>query len=366
MNEIILSERMPVLALRGMTVFPGATMHFDVGRTKSIRALDKAMGGDQRIFLVTQKRIEDDDPDRSGLYSVGTVAQVRQVLKVSGDAVRVLVCGEYRARLVEMKQNSSYLCARVESLPDTEYSVGSPKVKALIRIAARLFDEFTELSQRPMQDVMLKLLSMSDPGQIADLIGQAATFGYAEKMQILSQLNPIKRLDLALHLLSDELEVLRMESELNELTQQSIDKGQRDYYLREQMKVIRSELGEGDEDAEIDEYRAKLHRAQLPKEAAEKVEKELQRLAKQPYGSSEASVIRSYLDIVFDLPWQKRTKERLNVNAARKILDADHFGLQKVKERILETLAVRELEPDSRVRFFALSVLRASARRPLP
>ena len=346
MNEIILSERMPVLALRGMTVFPGATMHFDVGRTKSIRALDKAMGGDQRIFLVTQKRIEDDDPDRSGLYSVGTVAQVRQVLKVSGDAVRVLVCGEYRARLVEMKQTSSYLSARVESLPDTEYNVGSPKVKALIRIAARLFDEFTELSQRPMQDVMLKLLSTSAPGQIADLIGQAATFGYAEKMQILSQLNPIKRLDLALHLLSDELEVLRMESELNELTQQSIDKGQRDYYLREQMKVIRSELGEGDEDAEIDEYRAKLHRAQLPKEAAEKVEKELQRLAKQPYGSSEASVIRSYLDIVFDLPWQKRTKERLNVNAARKILDADHFGLQKVKERILETLAVRELEPE--------------------
>ena len=126
MNEIILSERMPVLALRGMTVFPGATMHFDVGRTKSIRALDRAMGGDQRIFLVTQKRIEDDDPDRSGLYSVGTVAQVRQVLKVSGDAVRVLVCGEYRARLVEMKQTSSYLSARVESLPDEEYNGSSP------------------------------------------------------------------------------------------------------------------------------------------------------------------------------------------------------------------------------------------------
>ena len=346
MNELILSEKMPVLALRGLTVFPGATMHFDVGREKSIRALDKAMSGDQRIFLVTQKNISDDDPGVDGLYSVGTVAQVRQVLKVSGDGVRVLVCGEYRARLVEMKQTAPYLSARVESVPEMECSTRTPKVEAMLRVAAQLFDEFLELSQRPMQDVMLKILATHDPGQIADLIAQAATFGYTEKMKLLSQFHPIKRLEQTVHLLSDELEVLRVESELHELTQQSIDKGQRDYYLREEMKVIRSELGEGDEDAEVDEYRAKLEKAKLPEAAREKVEKELQRLAKQPYGSSEASVIRNYLDVVFDLPWNKSTKERLNVNAARKILDADHFGLQKVKERILETLAVRQLEPE--------------------
>lgn len=346
MNELILSERIPVLALRGLTVFPEATLHFDVGREKSIRALDKAMGADQRIFLVTQKNIEDDDPDQEGLYSVGTVAQVRQVLKMSGDGVRILVSGEYRARLVELKQTTPYLSARVESLPDAEYNKNSPRVKALIRIAAQLFDEFAELSQRPVQDVMLKILAAHDPGQIADLIAQAATFGYAEKMKLLSQLHPDKRLDLALHLLTDELAVLRMENELHELTQQSIDKGQRDYYLREQMKVIRSELGENDEDAEIDGYREKMRHIQLPEAAREKIEKELQRLAKQPYGSSEASVIRGYLDVVFELPWNKYTKERLNVNAARKILDADHFGLEKVKERILETLAVRELEPE--------------------
>lgn len=346
MNELILSEKMPVLALRGLTVFPGATMHFDVGREKSIRALDKAMSGDQRIFLVTQKNISDDDPGVDGLYSVGTVAQVRQVLKVSGDGVRVLVCGEYRARLVEMKQTAPYLSARVESVPEMECSTRTPKVEAMLRVAAQLFDEFLELSQRPMQDVMLKILATHDPGQIADLIAQSATFGYTEKMKLLSQFHPIKRLEQTVHLLSDELEVLRVESELHELTQQSIDKGQRDYYLREEMKVIRSELGEGDEDAEVDEYRAKLEKAKLPEAAREKVEKELQRLSKQPYGSSEASVIRNYLDVVFDLPWNKSTKERLNVNAARKILDADHFGLQKVKERILETLAVRQLEPE--------------------
>ena len=346
MNELILSEKMPVLALRGLTVFPGATMHFDVGREKSIRALDKAMGGDQRIFLVTQKNISDDDPGVDGLYSVGTVAQVRQVLKVSGDGVRVLVCGEYRARLVEMKQTAPYLSARVESIPEMECSTRTPKVEAMLRVAAQLFDEFLELSQRPMQDVMLKILATHDPGQIADLIAQAATFGYTEKMKLLSQFHPVKRLEQTVHMLSDELEVLRVENELHELTQQSIDKGQRDYYLREEMKVIRNELGEGDEDAEIDECRAKLEKAKLPETAREKVEKELQRLTKQPYGSSEASVIRNYLDVVFDLPWNKSTKERLNVNAARKILDADHFGLQKVKERILETLAVRQLEPE--------------------
>ena len=142
MNELILSEKMPVLALRGLTVFPGATMHFDVGREKSIRALDKAMSGDQRIFLVTQKNISDDDPGVDGLYSVGTVAQVRQVLKVSGDGVRVLVCGEYRARLVEMKQTAPYLSARVESVPEMECSTRTPKVEAMLRVAAQLFDEF--------------------------------------------------------------------------------------------------------------------------------------------------------------------------------------------------------------------------------
>ena len=346
MNELILSERMPVLALRGMTIFPKATMHFDVGREKSIRALDKAMNGDQRIFLVTQKRIEDDDPSVDDLYSIGTVAQVRQVLKMSGEGVRVLVSGEYRAKLVELKQTAPYLSARVESLPEPEYSVNLPKLTAMTRVAAQLFDEFIDLSQRPLQDVMVKILSTQNPGEIADLIAQAATFGFAEKMKVLSQLHPMKRLELTLHLLSDELEVLRMEGELQELTQQSIDKGQRDYYLREQMKVIRSELGEGDDDAELDDYRKKLHTAKLPEAARERVEKELHRLAKQPYGSSEASVIRNYLDVIFDLPWGKYTKERVNVSAARKILDADHFGLEKVKERILETLAVKQLEPD--------------------
>ncbi len=346
MNEIIISEKMPVLALRGLTVFPNTSMHFDVGREKSVHALDKAMAKDQRIFLVTQKDILKDDPDFSDLYGVGTVAHVRQVLKMPGDTVRILVFGEYRARITDEIRNRPYLCARVESLPDSVYQHGTTKIEALIRQSAQLFDEFTELSQRPVHDVMLRILSSDDPGLIADMIGQAATFAFEEKMRILQQRHPVQRLELANKLLARENEVLHLENQIQDKTQQNIDKGQRDYYLREQMKVIRTELGETDDEAEVEEYREKIERLSAPEEVQAKLMKEVQRLSKQAYGSAESSVIRNYLDAVLELPWNKRTKERLDVRLAKKILDEDHFGLEKVKERILEILAVKQLAPD--------------------
>ena len=346
MNEIILSERMPVLALRGLTVFPKNTIHFDVGREKSVRALDKAMSGDQRIYLVTQKDILQDDPELKDLYPMGTVAHVRQILKVSGDTVRVLVYGEYRARITEIVKKTPYLCARTESVPDLEYTSGTAKIEALKRQAATLFDEFAELTQRPVQDVMLKILSTDDPGLIADLLTQSATFGYTEKMRVLQNLHPVHRLEIANKLMAQELEVLRLENSIQDKTQQSIDKGQRDYFLREQMKVIRSELGENDDEAELEEYRDKIEALKLSDEVEEKFMKEVQRLGKQPFGSSEASVIRNYLDTALELPWGKKTRERLDVKAAKRILDEDHFGLEKVKERILEILAVKQLSPD--------------------
>ena len=346
MNELILSERMPVLPLRGLTVFPQTTTHFDVGREKSVRALDKAMSGDQRIYLATQKDILRDDPSFDDLYPIGTVVQIRQVLKMPGDVVRVLVVGEYRARVTEVQQTDPYFCARVESVPDADYLPGTPKIEALTRQAAQLFDEFADLSQRPVQETMLKILASDDPGYIADVMSQSASFGFAEKMQVLSQVHPVKRLELANRLFARELEVLRLESDLQDKTQQSIDKGQRDYFLREQMKVIRGELGENDDEAEFEEYREKIEKLTLPDEITEKLNKELQRLTKQPYGSAEASVIRNYLDVALELPWNRRTKERRDVKAARKILDDDHFGLEKVKERILEILAVKQLAPE--------------------
>ena len=346
MNEVIRSEKMPVLALRGMTAFPNTIMHFDVGREKSIRALDMAMSKDQRVFLVTQKDVKDDEPSFDQLYPVGTIVHVRQLLKASGDSVRILVHGERRATVTEVLQTDPCLSARVEWLCDDPYSVKEDRVEALRRVAAELFDEFLEISQRPAQEIMLKILSAEEPGVIADIMAHAATFGYKEKMRVLQQLHPVRRLELVNKLFARELNVLRLENHIHDLTQQNMDKGQKDYYLREQMKAIRTELGENDDEAELEEYRDKIRKLCLPEEISEKLNKEVYRLSKQGYGSAEASVIRTYLDSALALPWNTVTKERVNVSQARKILDQDHFGLEKVKERILEILAVKQLAPD--------------------
>ncbi len=345
MSEAIRVEKLPVLALRGMTAFPNTVMHFDVGRDKSIRALDRAMAKDQRIFLVTQFDVSVDDPNFDDLYCVGTVVQVRQLLKATGDSLRILVQGEYRGCVKNRLQNTPYLLAEIEEVKDRNYNIDADKLEALCRVSTDLFDEFAELTQRPFQDTMLKLLSSNDPGHIADIMAHAATFGYEEKMKVLSQRHPIRRLELVNDLYVRELNILRLENQIHELTQQNIDKGQRDYYLREQMKVIRTELGENDDEAELEEYRSKIDKLTLPEDVENKLRKEVHRLGKQGFGSAEATVIRSYLDAALALPWNTTTKERVDVAQARKILDRDHFGLEKVKERILEILAVKQLAP---------------------
>ena len=346
MSEGIRTERMPVLALRGMTAFPNTVMHFDVGRDKSIRALEKVMSADQRIILVTQKEVATDDPTFDELYPIGTIVQVRQLLKATGDGLRILVHGECRARIVEPVQSTPFLVADVEKLADTEYHIHENRLEALCRVSADLFDEFIELSQRPVQETMLKLLSSKDPGFVADLMAHAATFDYRDKMKALMQLHPIRRLETVNKLFARELNVLRLEGQIHELTQQNIDKGQKEYYLREQIKAIRTELGENDDEAELEEYKAKIQKLDLPKDVEAKLRKEVSRLGKQSFGAPEATVIRSYLDAALALPWNTTTKERVNVDQARKILDNDHFGLEKVKERILEILAVKQLAPD--------------------
>lgn len=345
MNEVIRSEILPVLALRGMTAFPNTVMHFDVGREKSVRALERAMSKDQRILLVTQKDVLVDDPSFDDLYPVGTIVHVRQLLKSGGDSVRILVSGERRATVTEVLQTAPYLNAKIEWLCDENYTRNEDKLEALRRVSAELFDEFIELSQRPVQEVMLKLLATEDPGTMADLMAHSATFGYKEKMRVLQQLHPVRRLELTNKFFSKELNILRLESHIHDLTQQNMDKGQKDYYLREQMRAIRTELGENDDEQELAQYREKIDKLKLSEDIAARLRKEVQRLSKQGYSSPEATVIRSYLDAALALPWNTRTKERLNVAQARKILDKDHFGLEKVKERILEILAVKQLAP---------------------
>ncbi len=347
MNELLLSQRLPVLALRGLNVFPAMTIHFDVGRKKSVRSIEEAMRNhSQEIFLVTQKDIQADDPDLSELYSIGTVCTIKQILKLPGDSLRILVGGKYRARITECIQMEPYFYGRVETVADQPYTKSAPKVEAMIREAQVLYDHFLELTGRSPQDGLAPVLTSQDPGYIADYITQNSSINYAEKQKVLAQLHPMKRLELALILLGRELDILQLESEIQEKVQESVNKGQRDYYLREQLRVIQSELGEGDDEEELQNYHDAIVALQLPEEITEKLLKELKRLSKQPSNSSEAAVLRTYLDTCLELPWNTRTKERVDIRAARKVLDEDHFGLEKVKERILEIFAVRKMAPE--------------------
>lgn len=335
---------LPVLALRGLVVFPGCVTHFDVGRTKSVRSVEEAMRANQTIFLVAQRDLETDDPKKADLYEIGAVATVKQILRLPGDNMRILVEGQYRAKLLDMIHSEPYLFGRVVELDEPGYRHDPLRLQALIRQGHELFGQFVDLAVKAGQESMLQILSSDEPGKLADVIGQNATFPYDQKQRILEQLHPVKRLELAIELLAQELDILQLESEISEKVQENVNKNQRDYYLREQIHAIREELGEDDSDDE--NYAERIRALGLPEATEEKLLREVKRLGRQQGGSPEANVIRNYLDSVLDLPWNEETKERLDVKAARKILDADHFGLEKVKERILETLAVRQLAPE--------------------
>lgn len=344
MSEQFVAENMPVLALRGMAVYPEQTVHFDIGRMKSALALEQAMKRDQRLLLVPQKDILDDNPGLSGLYPVGTVVQIKQILKAQGENIRVLVTGLYRAKILEMANTEPFLEGTVEELP-VQHTQDKLRARALCRKANALYASYLELMERPSQSVQMRLLASDDCGFVADTIAQNSGMDYRDKAKLLCQLNPLRRLESTIQMLQQELEMLQLESEIQDKTRAIMDQEHRDHYLREQMKAIREELGEGDEEQEFAQYEKGILLLNLERESEEKLLRDLARLKKQPFGSSEAAVLRNYLDTVLELPWNKTTKERVDVEAARKILDKDHYGLEKVKERILETIAVRQLAP---------------------
>ena len=345
MTEQLVSGKLPVLALRGLAVFPDQTVHFDVGRKKSVLALEEAMKKDQTIMLVPQKDLMEDDPQQDGLYPIGVVGQVKQVLKSQGENLRVLVTGLCRARIRELTQTEPFLYGMIEAVPETD-AADSLRAHAMRREANALYAAYMELAEHPAQTIQLRMLASENSGFIADSIAQNSGIDFPDKAKMLCQLHPVRRLELAVKLLRQEVEMLKLEADIHEKTKANIDQNQKDYYLREQMRVIREELGEGDDESEFAEYEKQILLLNLPEESEQKLLKDLQRLKKQPFGSSEAAVLRNYLDTVLELPWNKRTRERIDVAAARKILDHDHFGLEKVKERILETLAVRKMAPE--------------------
>jgi len=337
---------MPTIALRGLTVFPSVLIHFEVARDASIKALEAAMKAGSPVFLVGQKDMSVEVPEVKDLYTVGTISNVRQILRMPGDNVRVMVEGQSRARMLHLLRTKPYLEAQVLEIPAVQGSDQPPaRTEALMRTTYELFQQYADLAPKVSPDLLIRLLASEDPGYIADYIAQNIAMRNSDKQVILEELRPVRRLEKVNRLLEREVEILTLDAEIQNRAREQMSGHQRDYFLREQMKAIQQELGEGEGD-EMEEYRQKIAKADLPDQVREKLNKELNRLAKQPFGSSEASVLRSYLEVALELPWGKTTKERVSVSAVKKTLDQDHFGLDKVKERILEFVAVKQLAPE--------------------
>lgn len=344
---------LPVLALRGLTVFPDLTLSFDVEREISIYALDCAMEADRRIFLVTQREIGVMQPQEEDLYEVGTVCHILQIIKTSDSSVRVVVQGESRAHIRRLWQLKPFLQANVELLEEDFPGKFTNRTEALLRQTYAIFGEYKELVNNIPDEIVSAILDCRDPGKVADTLAQQITLHHDDRQTILEQLHPIKRLQKMNELLAHEVDVISLEMQMDQKMRQRVAQVQKDMILREQVKVLQHELGE-DGDEEIDEYTDRVKALHLSEEIEKKLLKEVNRLAKQPYGSAEASVIRNYLDVCLEMPWNKQTRDRADVAKAKALLDREHFGLDKVKERILELIAVRQINPDAKGKILCL------------
>ncbi|HPL53102.1 MAG TPA: endopeptidase La [Bacillota bacterium] len=336
-------KRLPLLPLRGLNIFPYMVLHFDVGREKSVRALEEAMINDQFIFLVTQKDARTDLPDAKDFYEVGTISKIKQLLKLPGDTIRVLVEGISRAEIKEIISEETFFLVDVEERLEIQ-GAGDLEMEALRRSVLEVFDEYIKANPKVAPETLITVSEMDDISRFADVVASNLTIKIEEKQEILSLFEIKERMEKIYEILSRELEILEIERKINFRVRKQIDKSQKEYYLREQLKAIQRELGEKEGYAEeIEQYTDKLSKLEVPEEVKKKVEKELDRLSKMSPGSPEVGVTRTYLDWIFDLPWNTLTEDNLDIKNARKILNEDHYGLKKVKERVLEYMAIRQL-----------------------
>ncbi|HEX3030445.1 MAG TPA: endopeptidase La [Clostridia bacterium] len=344
-KKIVKKQVLPLLPLRGLTVFPYMILHFDVGRVKSIKALEEAMINNQLIFLVTQKDAKNDSPGEEEIYNVGTVSKVKQLLKLPGETIRVLVEGISRAEIGEYTQTEPFFMAEVIERIYVTGQENEVELEAIKRKVISTFEEYSKLSGRVTPETVLSVTSIEDVGQLSDIVTSNMVLKVEQKQEILDIFHPKDRLEKLLEIMMKEIEILEIEKNISAKVRKQIDKTQKEYYLREQLKAIQNELGDKDGiTGEVEEYKAKMKEADLPEEAEKKVLKELDRLLKMPSGSAEGSVIRTYLDLILELPWNKTTEETIDLKKAQDILDDEHYGLEKVKERIVEYLAIRKLK----------------------
>lgn len=338
---------MPMLALRGIVVFPHMSLNFDVGRKKSVEALNMAMATDRRIFLLTQKDISNEEPNREDLYNIGVVARIRQVLKLPNNNVRVLVEGIYRAECVSISSVEPTYITEIKRLIEKPSRTKELYIQALVRNARETFGSYAEEAKKIPPDIIMGVMSECNISRLSDFIVSNINTTIDDKQFILEQLNPVKRLKLVIKLLQKEKEILNLDNNINEAVREHMDQTQREYYLREQLRAINDELyGTEDIGDECDEYFERILKLNTTDEIKSKLNIEVARLQKMPQGSQEATVSRNYLDTCISLPWGIFTENKINLKKSRKILDRDHYGLEKVKERIIELLAVNTLVPN--------------------
>ena len=339
----LIEREMPLIPLRGITIFPNMILHFDVGRQKSILSLEEAMVKDQVIFLTSQKEHLQENPGIDDIYKVGTVSKIKQILKLPGDTIRVLVEGLYRAELKEVTQEEPFI--KVNVIENREVEVEkTEEVEALMRQTLKSFEEFVKLNSSIPDEVVATIEDIGEPGKLADIITSYLNIKLEKRQELLETLEPVERLYKLLDILTKEIEIMKIEKKIGTKVKRRIDKSQKEYYLREQLKVIQEELGDRDStQLEVEEYKKKINKARLPKEAKDKALYELSRLEKLGSISPESGIIRTYLDCVVELPWSKETKDTEDINEVIKVLEKDHYGLEDVKQRIIEYLAVRKL-----------------------
>lgn len=338
------TREIPLIPLRGITVFPYMVLHFDIGREASISALEEAMVNDQLIFLASQKDAEIEKPTQDDFYDVGTISKIKQMLKLPGDTIRVLVEGISRAKIANMVQEKPYFLAEVEEYSSQLEIVKDKEIDALMRSVMDSFEDYIDISNKVSPEILINIAEIDMPGRLADTIASNVVLKPTAKQEILEAFDPKTRLETLYRILLEEIEILEIEQKIGNRVKNQINKMQKEHYLREQLKAIQKELGE-DEGLveEVDEYRQKLEKLKLPKEIKDKVEKEIDRLLRLSQSSAESGVIRNYIDWVLNLPWNKETKDMLDIKKSAAILEEDHYGLEKVKERILEYLAIRQL-----------------------
>ena len=348
-NENLFLE-LPIIPLRGIVVFPKMVLHFDVGRKKSIKALQKAMDDDQKVFLVCQKDASVDEPNIDDMYDVGVICTIRQMMRIPGsENMRAVVEGDERATLYNFTSVKPYIGGLVEIAGDdnSNLEISDDEDKAYQRIIKREFERYASLMPKISNEVIAKVISIKDSGELADFVCSNTFLDYYEKQDVLSALDPSERICQLVVYLKKENNALEIESEIQEKVQNEIDKSQREYYLREEMKVISEALGESDNPLEeAEEYKSKVSALKCSDDIKEKLLKECDKLAKMPSGSHEGTVERNYLDKCLEIPFEKYTKDSINLEKSRKILDKEHYGLDKVKERIVDSLAVYKRNPE--------------------